>query len=748
MAIVAELSVALFVATDPVPQLKVDILHDVLQILGIDIDVLAGAVDQLAPGTSTEVVPVQRIGARCLIDGIAGSEVALHGEELLAWRVDRTETSAGFSIAVPSQQVDVDGSTVPSRVPDPFVFGVPPPGLQDVAFEIFHQTGDFVDFDVGLLREALSRSSGRSVSVGVDTITINGQGPEARYREAPISIELSPGHGLTPQEIGSQIATLAGVAPAQIALGEVGSARANEYVVNCAPAWQDLLNLYATFGRAVRFDDANPPLLRDFPLDDSGETVKWTITGRDVYGDGVELRIDVAEGPPTCVLVTGTRLEEPTDGVLGSTVSETTVVETFEDNFVVPTARFVQQAGATGTLVALGPEPPPKNNVLTARTTTTEVLNSDGCLLLRTVVEEAYFSPEAAKFFEDLAGGITFQGGVNVYEAGATAGDNSATFLWPDHRFVEVSSTEERLFRNSGGFTTLTEFRGGGWRGRQQAVEQVDDNGDVVAIVPGFRFADGTGLELAKGQLYHNGNADPDAASPQVPLTPLNLTGRLAGRWQTATDTTPTIDELNYKPVEQTETRTFKTEGSGAFRFADGTLNSVTLEPGRVVEDLFSSFSAGAGGGHVQVDSGTDDRGRALPTVVTTGAGHIPSADHCSHDEAMTKNTREIGAEVCRGDEDRVPKTLKVSNRWIESVDEADALAQRLVVDGQKPRLTYTGPPSASMRPGDVFVLDLPEAGPAYHGARGIVNSVQFSGEHREILMTVNAKMAGAATEL
>jgi hypothetical protein len=745
MATVAHVQMRMNAPSRILPSTPVVLTHDTSEGAQITAEVDVGALGQLLP-SQLPAGARQRVGVEVKLSGLALSPIAFHSDELRSWSVERTwDAGTSWSADFAGNRMLAGRRIAASRVPDPFTFGAAPPGLSAVGVGLFYRTDTHGLLDLDLLQHGKSRQASRSIGVG-DTISLGGQGPEAAVEEKDMQLHLEPGHGLRNSEVATAIAEELGFTAERIQLPTFGERLHNELAIDCEPGWQTLLAVCRAAGYAAMLTRESPPALIAKPIADTDSPARWVFGMDDIYL-GASVTLSAPEAPATCWTVTGSKMIVPGANGETGTETETTAVEVREDAFVIPSALWRISGGVP---VPVPPQPP-RDDVLTSRTTTTEVRDlATGCLVVRTVVKEAYRFRETPRYQQTAAGELIPIESRYLYDA--DGGDNAPASDERYAPFREVERIEERPVYDEDGYQLSATTNVGQWKVRQFRLAQLDEDDEVAIWFPIPVTGPGLGTD-AVGEYYYSGIAQPDASAFAKRPSDVAQGIEVAGFWFSSTTTTPelvratAIDDkprpTGEKTAEAVTLRGWGTRGTGPYLYGDGTRDEQQEEPGRILQESTKSWAASSQGGHTLTE-GSVANGVKGPTTTSPGDGDLPSAEFCSPEDRGRDARQPIRATVCAVAGQDVPKEGRTSSSFVESTAAAELLAAQELRMARAWTVDISMPPAAPVEPLDVIEIDLAPLGPAYSPLKGWVDVVSWSGgSDGEITMDVTVKVPG-----
>ena len=572
--------------------------------------------------------------------------------------------------------------------------GGPPPG-ERVPVDLGVRLLDIAagqSYALPLLSAGHAASSRRRISSEGHVMEISGAGPEIRWKDVEIDLELLPGHGLTHGEIAILAAQAAGVPDAQIGIdAELGSPRSVGMQMSCRPLWQVLQDILRPIGHQALFTRTDAVLVTtrlDVGADDPA-IIELRLEGSataavsDLEGTGAEIEADAAV--PTCVEVTGLRLAETLQAPGTGLVTEEVIIETWEDDYVLP-APVAFQTGGASTIVPTGLSPPKRT--LTARTTV-RVTTLDGCEQETYTKVEGFFNPASARYI--AAGSVDGEPRAypshNVYffDEVPAADDGAEGVAWRLPRFVVISESWEAPVWRADGRRLGTVTRTSGWRNPEASIKDRGGPGDpweTENYTAGRFLTGGFSGVLFDRERYFGGPSPPDQLFPSGLRAEYPGLGLVVSRHLTYAAEERTVTEDDYEPAVSTDLT--------AYGIRDGITQLYTSGSGRDDTEIGLTSTtrtehATIAGRPTQIDSGRDQQGRPLPTVVTKGAGGgIPAAEICNQELEDEERQENFSVTVCLtvsdgagGEVQLSHRTERLSSDFVETETEAEAWGLR-----------------------------------------------------------------------
>lgn len=617
--------------------------------------------------------------------------------------------------------------------------GGPPPGETtpvDFGLDLYDLvTG--ATASIPLLTSGYGIGSDRDYDASGHVLSLQGRGPEVRYQEIEIDMDLAPEHGSTNGELAVLAMQAAGVPAALIGIDPtIGSARSIGVEYSCAPLWAVLRDILRPIGYQV-LAGADDGVFRAVELqpEDTPALIE-VIAGPGGDLEEAKLFSIAAKGAqPVCAEVVGVRIDDtsptsPTSGL----VTESIVIETYDDNFVLPTA-VASQASGSSTISPTGVVPGPAQRTLVHRTTI-EVTTLDGCEILTYTKEEGFYNPRAARYLAaaDPNGGSpgvwTYPSrNVYFYDSTPVADDSQEGFLWATDRFTTLSEQWSRPQWRADGRRTGTITSTAGWRNPAASIKAratAATTWEATNYTTGRPLlASGAGV-LFEFERYFAGPVGASSETLAIPgdtyesaqsVYPISAAvfGEVILRYLTYEVETRTIDDDDYETAVETVRTAWGIRNGVLYLYASGEGGSVN-EIG--LSATTSEARAQIGGKPTTIQSGTDEQGVTTPTVVTRGGGRgLPAAEICNDELVNEARKTDFTVTVCAARDDGAGgetaltgKPLRLKSDFVETPEEAErwGLRELQILRGFPCKL-YLASPCPVLDVGDVVTVNVPE---------------------------------------
>jgi hypothetical protein len=678
---------------------------------------------------------IQTIHTEATVQGPAGP-VSLTADDIVEWSYAEDADGITWDLSVAAQEVTRFGRwTTGPLLTEQAYGGAPPPGVGGVRLSAGIETwrGAVTDFTV--VGGGLTTKATRPVLGAERVLRLTGVGYWGRYDRRLVSLSLPPGHGKTHGELFNLILTELGFSQAQLP-GDFGEPLQNPVELHCEPGWPEAVRVADGAGLRPRFTQDATPRVEMVPLvpSRSAQPVR-TFTAFDFLAG--ETSDAEADGDvPTHYIVRGLRAELP--GGAEGAVSTVTRVETWDDAFVIPQARFLQRPSGgfdPGGFIPLDVDEEPRRALVSAVTTT--VTTVGGCEIVREVVTEGWGAPIAARYRQNVPLGASEAGPHEyletfIYDPDAEKDDEAEAYELPAFVFrVETRVREElswgkvqtvqgltfaqvrAILRDSGNGTFTAKrpgdlmvrtIKAAAWFNPRRALGQEGQATDAVLLTAG-----GVGvLYVAEG--YFDGPSDPPFAETDVQI--LRDRTRKVRHWISADRTVYEGDDEGYLVKTLRVLKTWARDLKEPWLYDDDERSSAEIEVGRETETIETTYTAANRKTHTSIESKWDVTGESAGQVIRFEGVYKPTREYCDPADALSGSNRPVSGEIFCGEGTHVGQVPEeIEHAYIER-DEA-ALRRAEIECIRDHALTLRGStlPDPRLRALDPVVIDLPDAG-------------------------------------
>jgi hypothetical protein len=626
-----------------------------------------------------------------------GFQVYVDGEQIPPWQLGEaiafSEHLAGTSTIGFTVPMRGEGDKQFNNPHGTFVeaLGPPPGGKASIDLETLFFVGP-LKTPITLLTDGMVENVTEGVGPTGDQRTYAAIGKHGRYDRRKVTVTHPPGHGLSMEEVIESI--LAEMDLDVDLVGVDAEPRYKEMAAVDTLGWQLIQELLAIKGQALVWDRDGFVALRNLGWRGEDPTPDWTFGARDLLDETGKITQPAIDGP-TRVKITGSEqvIHDDDEG----RHTEITQVD-FYAIATVPYATHQQSAGdctAAPTPITTPTQTPYWRIV---RRVFYEREFEGSTLISERERTFRYLNAEAARGQNDTDGVVTC-----ILRYMRTLG--GPTVSWYREHFIETERIERTFHYNEEDYLYRVVTSQYGWYNPRRAIQQGFFN--TTSRVYEINFLSGKVSWTLEG-VVNDGDTFREVKRTEVEHS-INEDGYI--------EVTDIIDSAYFaRPGTDTAWGTWYD-----YYYADGRQSKDTVEFVQRIAGRRISYAVRADGQVMVTTLDEDWKGSAVSSVVEYFDGFLPAAEikdvilpdpdlypngvPASRHETKTIEAEFISEEL-EGKREIWDEAL--TNPFVENVDEALEVAERIVREGSAVPITFALPINPLIRPGHICRVSLP----------------------------------------